>query len=242
MSPSTLPGRRLKRRLRLLISMLKGGAGKSTTTWFLCLAFARWGLKVVAVDADLGSRTLSTWYDLAKKLEARGAPAVPFTVLVWKGEDEDGPLSDFMEAAEADYEPDVIAGDTGGERREVFMSACLWANRLLSPCGTSEPEIFQLHQTKNCCSQVARYSPIAMSVLLNKVSAPRAGMAKDARAMITATEKIAANRFKPYGIDVMLTEISNRSHMYSLTFGTVSDDLGEFGELAHELADEMDEE
>lgn len=238
MNTSQLPPRRLKRRLRLLISMLKGGPGKTTSVWFLAQVFASWGNKVVAVCADLGSRTLSSWYD-----DARTAGwEVPFQVIVWRGEAQDGPLSTFLKEVEAKHEPDALICDTGGERREVFMSACLWAERLLSPCGPSELEIRQLHETKRYASQVAEYSPLLMSILLTRVPSPGRGLAVEARGLIEEEKPTPANRQQPYALHVMTTEIPNSHHRFSVPYGTVSDDHGAYADLATELADELEED
>ena len=239
MNPSTLPRNALKARLRLLVSMLKGGPGKTTMVWFLATAFSQRGLSVVTVDADLGSRTLSGWYDTAK---ADGYE-VPFAVEVWRGEEKDGSLSDFLSMLEMKYAgAHVFICDTGGERREVFMSACLWADRLLSPCGPSELEIQQLHITKAYANDVAKYSPLVMSVVLNRVPSIGRGLAIDARALITDEEKTDANRQKPYGIHVTTTEIAESRHKYSVPYGRVTDDTGQFDDLAQELIDEQHDE
>lgn len=239
MNPSTLPRRALKERLRLLVSMLKGGPGKTTMVWFLATAFSQRALKVVTVDADLGSRTLSAWYDTAK----HDGFTVPFVVEVWGGEEKDGGLSDFLAMLELKYPgTDVFICDTGGERREVFMSACLWAERLLSPCGPSELEIQQLHITKSYAEQIAKVSPLTMSVVLNRVPAVGKGLAVDARGLITETEKTVANRKKPYALHVTSTEIGESRHRYSVPYGTVTEDTGQFDDLAQELIDEQYDE
>lgn len=231
--------RQLKRfPLRLLISMLKGGAGKTTATWFLALVFAALGLRVVTVDADLGSRSLSEWHDDA----VAAGNKVPFTVLVWRSTNEDGELSDFLTAKEAEHQPDVMICDIGGERREVFMSACLWCDRLLSPCSPSEIEIKRLHETKKFATSVAKYSPLFMSVLLNEVPVIGKGLAAEARALISGEVPNAANRQQPYALGVMDTEISLNRHRYSVTYGAVGTDYGEFVDLAEELLLELLEE
>ena len=226
-----------KQRLRVLLCNLKGGPGKTTSTWFLSVAFSAMALKVVAVDADLGSNSLSSWYNRA----VGGGDEVPFTVVEWHGVERDGSLSAFCKNLEAQHAPDVMIVDTGGERREVFMSACLWADRLLMPVGPSLAEIERLRATRDYAADVADVSPIALSALLTRVSNPGQGLAKECRLLIEDETPGPSNDHKPYALHVMATEIVSHRHRYSVSFGFLTTDTGEYADLAQELLDEMKE-
>lgn len=221
--------------MRVLLCNLKGGPGKTTSTWFLSVAFTALGYSVVAVDGDLGSNSLSSWHDRA----VVGGDVVPFRVVEWHGQERDGSLSKFCKELEDEHQPDVMIVDTGGERREVFMSACLWADRLLMPVGPSMAEIERLRATCQYAADVAEASPIAVSALLTRVPAARVGLASQARALIEGEEPNEANDFKPYALHVMEAEIVNHRHRYSVTFGSVSTDTGEYADLATELLNEV---
>jgi chromosome partitioning protein len=225
---------RLAPPLRVLLCNLKGGPGKTTSTWFLSTAFSALGLSTVAVDADLGSNSLSSWYTRA----VRAGDHVPFTVEEWHGTERDGGLSKFCKALEDKYQPSVVIVDTGGERREVFMSACLYADRLLMPVGPSLPEIERLRATRNYAAEVAQASPIAVSALLTRVSNAGVGLARDARQLIEDEAPSDANDHDPYALHVMTTEIVQNRHRYSVPFGQVTVDTGEYAALAQELLNE----
>lgn len=230
--------RPLPRRLRLLVCNLKGGPGKTTTSWFLAIAFSAMGYKVVTIDADLASNTLTEWYERAVK----AGDTVPFAHAEWDGVDRMGVLSKFCVRLEAEHQPDIMIIDTGGERREVFQSACLYADRLLMPVGPMMPEVTRLRATTMFASEMAQVSPIAVSALLTRVPAPRAGLAREARQLIESDQPSDANDQDPYALHVMLTEITNNRHRYSVPFGAVTADAGEYADLARELIDEMEDE
>lgn len=240
MGLNTLPPHRTRREvLRLLICLLKGGPGKSTSVWNLALAFAMLGYRVVAIDADLKTASLDSWRERA----LRSGFVIPFIVERWDGREK---LSSFCTRMEREHDADVVIVDTGGEHEEVFMSACLWADRLLMPCGTSLIEIERLHETKATASEIAAVSPITPSVLLTRVPLLNArqrggptGLASQARRLIEDEQPHEGNDFRPYDIHVMETEISSSRDLYVLTFGTVSEDPGEYKDLAAELDREM---
>lgn len=230
----TLPPTPLPARLKLLISLLKGGDGKTTTTWFLGCGFGFRGYRALLVDADLGSRSLTDWYE-----RAGGAENVPFWVRTWNGDFADGPLSRWINAHIAQLQPDAIIVDIGGERRDVFMSACLWADRLLCPVGPSPAEIVRIRETLAIAGEVAEKAPIAVSALLNRVPAAGKGLAVEARQIIERTDPHPTNDGVPYALHCMDTEIIANRHLYSVPYGTMTVDIGEYELLVDELLKEM---
>src|SRR5690606_13014054 len=101
---------------RILISTLKGGPGKTTTTLLLALGWARRGRRVVTVDADTRSQSLTAW---CRRAEQAGQ-TVPVTVVTWRGRDQDGELVRAARLAEREHQADVVLIDTGGEAPDVF--------------------------------------------------------------------------------------------------------------------------
>jgi chromosome partitioning protein len=213
---------------RLLISTLKGGPGKTTTTFLLALGWARRDRAVVAIDADTRSQTLTAW---ARRAQHAGA-AVPFTVVSWRGRDQDGELVNVAKRAERDHQADIVLIDTGGEAPDVFMSGCLYASRLLAPVGPMPAELDRMHATRDAAASIdeAKRDGILMSALLTRVPQPGRGAATDARAYLV----------DPAGLDlhVMSTEITRQLALYADVYGTIPDNIGEYDQLIGEIEKE----
>lgn len=229
MSTNLLERPRLRTRLRLLVSTLKGGPGKTTTTWMTATALAARGWRVVVICADTGTQGLTDWYNMAK---AAGED-VPFIVLTWRGVDLDGPLSTFAREAEAVNEPDAVLIDTGGEHPDVFMSAALYANRLVSPVGPYKAELRRMFATKRAAAEIDASSKdgLLMSVLLTRVPSAGKGRAFNARAFL-------AEEGEGLDLHVMDTEIPRDLDRYESAYGEVYTDVGAYADLAGELAAE----
>lgn len=231
MTRSTLAPKRVKRVLRLLIATLKGGSAKTTSAVLLGFALARKGNKVVAICADTRSQGLSDWRNL---MQERGIDA-PVIMLTWRGEDEDGKLSRFATKAEADYDADVVIIDTGGEHPDVFMSAALYADRLISPVGAMIGEMRRLPATEDAAAEINEGGhEILMSVLLNRVPVVGAGAASAARSFIDGTDRKEGDE-SAYDIHVLATEIPRNASTYADVWGTNPADLGNYALLADEV-------
>lgn len=230
-----------RRVIRILASMLKGGPGKSTLLWFLTNALAATfpDLRVVLICADIRTKTLRHWYASAVAKSCGGDPAqMPFLFHAWRGDDKDGPLSDFARKVEEADQADIVLIDTGGEQRDVFMSALLYCNVLLCPCGTSMLELVRMPETKAAAEAVGAYSAMEMFVVLVRVTHKGRGRARMAREWLNATEATDDNPV-PCGLDVMQTEIKHAPLIYVDQFGILPKDLGDFPELVQELAEKI---
>lgn len=210
---------------RVLISTLKGGPGKTTTTLLLALGWARRGRRVVTIDADTRSQTLTAW---CRRAEAAGQP-VPVTVVTWRGRDQDGELVTAARRAEVEHQADVVLIDTGGEQPDVFMSGCLYADRLISPVGPMPAELDRMHATVEAASVIdsTKRDGLLMSALLTRVPSPGKGAAAEARAYLA----------DPGGLDlhVMGVEISRHLGLYADVYGTIPASIGEYDQLVDEL-------
>lgn len=229
MSTIKLERPQLRTTLRLLVSTLKGGPGKTTTAWMTALALAARGWSVVVICADTGTQGLTDWYNMAR---AAGY-TVPFIVLTWRGVDLDGPLSRFAAVAEAAHQPDAVLIDTGGEHPDVFMSAALYANRLVSPVGPYTAELRRMFATKRAAAEIDanKRDGLLMSVLLTRVPQAGKGRAFNARAFL-------AQEGEGLDLHVMETEIPRDLDTYEAVYGAVPVELGAYATLAGELAAE----
>jgi cellulose biosynthesis protein BcsQ len=226
-------GVRTRARLRLLVSTLKGGPGKTTTAVFTAIGLARRGLKVVLICADTRTRGALDWIQEA----VRQGYGVPFTLVVWH--ESDGPLSVFAQNTEREQGADVVIVDTGGEQPEAFTHGALFADRLICPVGPMNGELRRIVETYRHAAAVDEMgSPVLMSVLLTRVPQVRRGKARIARTDLEATDATAD---KPYrlGLHVMETEIT-RAGPYEECYGLIPDDLGEYEDLTDELVGELD--
>lgn len=220
--------------LRLLISTLKGGPGKTTTAILVAIGFARRGHRVLVIDADNRTRGALDWTEEAVRLEYQ----VPYVLAVWH--DHDGPLSDFASRMERDHQADVVIIDTGGEQPETFVFGCLYADRLLCPVGPMRGELRRMVETYRHARAVDERSPLLMSALLTRVPQAGRGKAKIARDDLASTD---ASPDTPYslGIHVMATEIT-RNVAYDEFHGIIPDDIGEYDDLVDELLAESEPE
>lgn len=227
-----------KKVLRLLVATLKGGSAKTTTAVLLAIALGRKGYKVVAICADTRSQGLSDWRNLMRE---RGIKE-PVIMLTWRGEDEDGKLSRFAAKAEAEHDADVVLIDTGGEHPDVFMSAALYADRLISPVGPMIAELRRLPATEDAAAEINEGGhPILMSVLLNRVPVAGKGAARDARAFVDGTDRDEGES-DAYSMHVLGTEIPRDASKYADVWGTDPEDLGMYAKLADEVEDSWKQE
>lgn len=214
--------------LRLLVATLKGGTAKTTTAVMLAFALGRLSYRVVVICADTRSQGLSDWRNLM--IDRGFAP--PVTMLTWRGEDTDGKLSRFAAKAEDLHDADVVIIDTGGEQPEVFMSAALYADHLISPIQPHTAEIRRLPATEEAAAEINDLgNPIVMSVLLNRVPVVAKGAAAAAREFIDSSDRAGDG----LNIHVLATEIPRDQRRYADIWGTNPSDLGHYADLAQEL-------
>lgn len=225
-----------KKVLRLLVATLKGGTAKTTTAILLGLAMARKGYKVVAICADTRSQGMSDW----RNLMAENGDESPVVILTWRGEDLDGKLSRFAKDAEVKYDADVVIIDTGGEHPEVFMSAAMYANQLISPVQPLIADMRRLPATEDAAAEIAGTGhPIVMSVLFNRVNRVGRGAAAGAREFVDGTlreqELAETGESSSLNIHVLTTEVPRDASTYADVWGTCPDDLGVYTQLADEI-------
>ncbi|MEV7809041.1 ParA family protein [Microbispora sp. NPDC088329] len=197
-----------------LISMLKGGVRKSTSTMMLAFALARRGEEVLVIDADHGTQGVTDW---ATRVYADGGE-LPFHVSQWTP--RLGLLVPFIRQQQRETGAGRVLVDVGGEAPEVLRQVVLAADRVISPGGAEQGELSRLPATRSIVDPTG----VRMSVLLTRVPAAYQGSARDARRDLTAD-----------GYHVLETEIPQGREKYAHVWGTVPDDLGAYDALADEL-------
>lgn len=199
--------------MRITLGNLKGGVGKSTTSVYLALGLAREGGRVLLVDADGTNRTALKWSTLADDWPAS------VTVTGWEVAD----LARRVQAVAGDYEHVVI--DTGPQRPAILRQALMVTDDLLITVAPSPVELEQLPDTFALAAEVDAISPTFAQVLLVRVKA-RTRSSVDARAFLTDRD-----------LPVMAADV-HHWEAYSLAYGTVPADLGEYDAVLKELSTE----
>ncbi len=220
--------------LRVLISTLKGGPGKTTTAILLAVALARRGLTVVVICADTRTRGATDW---VQECERTGYE-VPFQLAIWR--DTDGPLSTFASQVERQTKAHVVIIDTGGEQPETFVHGCMYVDRLICPVGPMRGELRRILETYRHAQAVHNSgSPLDISVLLTRCPQPGKGKAKAARDELTTDltdDEGHPDLDTPWalGLHVLNTEIT-RAVAYDEFNCIIPEDVGEYDQLADEL-------
>lgn len=111
------------RALVIVVGMLKGGAGKTTTAMFTALAYARRGLRVTVLDGDQTSQSAYDW----SRLAANAGEPLPYHVERYPFED----IADHLRRLRGEY--DVVIVDAGGGSATYLEEAVSAADLLLIP-------------------------------------------------------------------------------------------------------------
>lgn len=200
-----------------LISILKGGASKSTTAMMLAFALSRGEEEVLVIDADHGTQGVTDW---ASRVYADGGE-LPFHVAQWTP--RLGLLVPFVQRQCRETRATHVIVDVGGEAPEVLRQIIMIATLVISPASAEQGELSRLPAT----ASIVRPTGVPMRVLLTRVPAPGLGRAREARRDLTSD-----------GYSVLNTEIPQHLGMYSDVWGTTPDDLGAYDALAAELLKE----
>lgn len=153
---------RLPKPLVITVGNLKGGASKTTTSFFLACYFAtKHNLKVLVVDADPLSQTAYSWYDTL----ARGGVEVPFDLIAFPSKQ----VGTEIDRRSGEY--DVVIVDAGGESDEIFKAAVKKSQELIIATSTARAELRRIPATYEsaafAASQVTH--EINVRVLLTRV-------------------------------------------------------------------------
>jgi chromosome partitioning protein len=197
--------------VRITFGNLKGGVGKSTSSVFTSLGLAANGGRVLLDDADGTNRTCLKWSSTAEDWPSS------VTVVSWEVPD----LGRRVKAVADDYDHIVI--DTGPQRPDILRQALTVTDDLIVTVAPSPVELEQLPDTFALAAEVDAISPTFAQVLFVKVR----------RGTRSAAE--ARNYLVERELPVMTTDI-HLLESYTLAYGTVPADLGEYQAVLNELA------
>lgn len=196
--------------MRATIGNFKGGVAKSTSAAYLALGLARAGRRVLLADGDATNRTCLKWKALAADW--------PQSIAVLAFGDD---LARGVQAVAGDFQ-DVIV-DTSPQDGRVLRQALMVTDELIIPVAPSPIELEQLADTFALAAEVDAMSEVFAQVLLVKV---RGGTRSSLEARAYLTDR---------NLPVMTAEVHLRE-AYSLAYGTVPAELGEYGPVLAELS------
>lgn len=208
--------------LRLMIGMIKGGVGKSTTAWMLLCELAKRGHRALGVDADPSSQTL---HDCYREAIANGY-TVPFEVISWPAA---AGLVDGVGKAATDRRATAVVIDVGGDGDAIFDQAAVYSDELLIPTGPTPPEMRRLPATFTAAARVHAVSPIAPQVLLVRTTT-RARDEQAARDFLASVELPSGG----HGLPVLDARVPY-SVLIPRLFGHVVDDTGPYADVLDEI-------
>lgn len=178
--------------MKLVVTNLKGGAGKTTSSVFLAAALARSG-RTLLVDADPQGSALS-WSEVAEDL--------PFDVIGAPVKD----LARRIPRIGEGYTHVVVDTPPGEGDMPIVRSALLAADVVLLPIGTSLVELDRLGPTLDLIAEAESLREFRLEVLLTRVR-------RGTRALRVARETLMG-----LGLAVLETEIPLLER-YSTAFG-----------------------
>lgn len=149
-----------RRGLVVGVGILKGGAGKSTSSLYLALYFALvLNLDVVIVDTDDNSQSLTRWYAQHKALGHK----IPFTLVEHPVKGKDA-ITLEKRLKDLKGKHDVIIVDLGGGDKETFTDLCQDGHLLLMPSAPSGWETDRIQATLHTASRAARLNLEGLAV------------------------------------------------------------------------------
>jgi chromosome partitioning protein len=208
--------------LVIVIGMLKGGTGKTTSAVFLALEAARRGRDVELLDGDLTSQSAHDWANLAR---AAGQP-LPFQVTRYPY------AEDIAEEITRRRAPGkVLVVDAGGGSAQFLEESCTQADALLMPLSPTAADARRLAATLTSAERAAARnpSPAGLYVCCTLVKADR------------RTSQPRRWREQLHADDRPLTDtVISDWVLYSDAFGLHPEHPGEYTPLMDELAADME--
>ncbi|MFG2943325.1 ParA family protein [Streptomyces sp. NPDC048282] len=213
----------------IVVGMLKGGTGKTTTAWFIALYYAVvLGLPTLLLDADATSQSAYDWFKVA---QAAGFE-IPENLVVERYPFDD--IAEYIHAKRAEFGAIVV--DAGGGSARIFHEAVTEANLLLVPVAPTKIERRKLVATFDEAERAAARNArgvtahVVMVKADDRTSLPR--NAKDKLLDPVKGEGIGPDRDEAFPLAD--TTIHSWVH-YMEAFGEIPTELSEYAELMKEL-------
>lgn len=208
--------------LVIVIGMLKGGTGKTTSAIFAALRFAEQGKKVTILDGDQTSQSSHDWSRLAR---AAGSP-LPFDVVRFPFQED---VAEEIQRLRG--EVDVVIVDAGGGNSSYFEEACSEADLLLIPLGPTAAEARRIPATMVSAERAAARNPRGLTVFCVIVRA-------DAR---TSQPRRWRTQLLEDGHPLTDTNVGDLV-LYSDAYGTLPPTVGAYEPLLAEVLEDVDGE
>lgn len=207
------------RGLVLVVGMLKGGTGKTTTAVFSALHYAEQGRDVVVLDGD---QTSQSAYDWARLAQSAGDP-LPFEVVRF-------PFADDVaaEVARLRTQHDVVVIDAGGGSAQYLEEACSAADVLLMPLAPTGFDARRLAATLQSAERAAQRNPGGLIAYVTMVRA-------DAR---TSAPRRWRQQLLTDKRPLTDTSIGDRV-LYADAYGRRPAEVGEYAALLCEVGQEL---
>ncbi|WP_230194126.1 ParA family protein [Streptomyces coriariae] len=215
----------------IVVGMLKGGTGKTTSAWFIALYYAVvLGLPTLLLDADATSQSAYDWFKVA---QAAGFE-IPANLIVERYPFDD--IAEYIRTKRAEFGAIVV--DAGGGSARIFHEAVTEANLLLVPVAPTKIERRKLVATFDEAERAAARNEhgvtahVVMVKADDRTSLPR--NAKDKLLDPAEGEGIGPDRDEAFPLAE--TTIHSWVH-YMEAFGEIPTELSEYAELMKELTE-----
>ncbi|MGY4921261.1 ParA family protein [Streptomyces sp. 900105755] len=148
----------------IVVGMLKGGTGKTTSAWFIALYYAVvLGLPTLLLDADATSQSAYDWFKVA---QAAGFE-IPENLVVERYPFDD--IAEYIRVKRAEFGAIVV--DAGGGSARIFHEAVTEANLLLAPVAPTKIERRKLVATFDEADRAAARNEHGVTALVVMVKA-----------------------------------------------------------------------
>ncbi|SES03697.1 chromosome partitioning protein [Streptomyces sp. yr375] len=215
----------------IVVGMLKGGTGKTTSAWFIALYYAIvLGLPTLLLDADATSQSAYDWFKVA---QAAGFE-IPANLVVERYPFDD--IAEYIRTKRAEFGAIVV--DAGGGSARIFHEAVTEANLLLVPVAPTKIERRKLVATFDEAERAAARNEhgvtahVVMVKADDRTSLP--GRAKQQLLEPAEGEGIGPDRDEPFPLAD--TTIHSWVH-YMEAFGEIPTELSEYANLMKELTE-----
>jgi chromosome partitioning protein len=213
----------------IVVGMLKGGTGKTTTAWFIALYYAVvLDLPTLLLDADATSQSAYDWFKVA---QAAGYE-IPANLVVERYPFDD--IAEYIRTMRAEFGAIIV--DAGGGNARIFHEAVTEANLLLVPVAPTKIERRKLVATFDEAERAAARNTRSVTAHVVMVKADdRTSLpsrAKDQLLDPTEGEGIGPDHDEAFPLAE--TTIHSWVH-YMEAFGEIPNELSEYADLMKEL-------